>query len=78
MRTSPFYDAWLFLTGSTGEHEASWLRHPPHRHFGSATGPEGARLAGCPDGCLYPAVPDQQHRPRPQAGGPHRKPTPRI
>jgi hypothetical protein len=28
MRTNPFYDAWLFLTGSTGEHEASgvgWL-----------------------------------------------------
>ena len=28
MRTNSFYDAWLFLTGSTGEHEASgvgWL-----------------------------------------------------
>jgi hypothetical protein len=28
MRTTPFYDAWLFLTGSTGEHAASgvgWL-----------------------------------------------------
>ena len=28
MRTNPFYDAWLFLTGSTGEHAASgvgWL-----------------------------------------------------
>ena len=28
MRTNPFYDAWLFLTGNTGEHEASgvgWL-----------------------------------------------------
>jgi hypothetical protein len=28
MRTNPFYDAWLFLTGSTGDHEASgvgWL-----------------------------------------------------
>ncbi len=28
MRTTPFYDAWLFLSGSTGEHEASgmgWL-----------------------------------------------------
>ena len=28
MRTNPFYDAWLFLTGSTGEHQASgigWL-----------------------------------------------------
>ena len=23
MRTIPFYDAWLFLTGSTGEHAAS-------------------------------------------------------
>ena len=23
MRTNPFYDAWLFLTASTGEHEAS-------------------------------------------------------
>jgi len=28
MRTTPFYDAWLFLTGMTGEHDASgvgWL-----------------------------------------------------
>ncbi len=28
MRTNPFYDAWLFVTGSTGEHAASgigWL-----------------------------------------------------
>ena len=28
MRTNPFYDAWLFLTGSTDEHDASgvgWL-----------------------------------------------------
>jgi hypothetical protein len=25
MRTNPFYDAWLFLTGSTGEHEASGI-----------------------------------------------------
>jgi hypothetical protein len=28
MRTNPFYDAWLFLIGRTGEHEASgigWL-----------------------------------------------------
>ncbi len=28
MRTNPFYDAWLFLTGMTGEHRASgvgWL-----------------------------------------------------
>jgi hypothetical protein len=28
MRTNPFVDAWLFLTGNTGEHRASgvgWL-----------------------------------------------------
>jgi hypothetical protein len=28
MRTNPFYDAWLFVTGQTGEHAASgigWL-----------------------------------------------------
>ena len=28
MRTNPFYDAWLFLTGQTSEHAASgigWL-----------------------------------------------------
>ena len=26
MRTNPFYDAWLFVTGMTGEHEASGIR----------------------------------------------------
>src|SRR5687767_9128625 len=26
MRTNPFYDAWLFLIGATGDHEGSGVR----------------------------------------------------
>ena len=26
MRTNPFYDAWLFLIGATGDHEGSRVR----------------------------------------------------